>query len=334
MNNNQPKTKFFGYLRKSSEPSERQAFSIPAQKAEIQKRFPDVDIEFVEESKSAFTPYNRPLLVDMLNRIRKGERCGLVAWHPDRLSRNEIDAAAITYMIRTGEIKELKFGAYNFDNTPEGIWMLEMALSQSQYDSAKKGRDVKRGLEQKARMGSFPAGQLPEGYDRDRSGGKGNTKIISLPGLPLLKRAMQLMLTGNHSPLKIRDLLNDEWGFRTKKGRKLCRTTIYNLFTNPFYFGDFSWNGISYHGTHEKIITPEEYDHIQALLNRRGRARSKKHMIVFAGGMIRCGECGGGITGEEKIKHLKSGKINRFIYYHCTKRKYPDCSQNVLKKKN
>ncbi len=72
---------------------------------------------------------------------------GIIAWHPDRLSRNEIDASTITYLVRTGVIHGLKFGSYNFDNSPEGIMMLQLALSQSQYFSSKLGKDVKRGLE-------------------------------------------------------------------------------------------------------------------------------------------------------------------------------------------
>ena len=107
--------------------------------------FGDLDVEFIEETHSSFFPYNRPIFADMIERIKKGERQGLIAWHPDRLSRNEIDAATITYMIRTAEITDLKFGSYYFDNSPEGIWMLQMALSQSQYSSAKLSKDVKRG---------------------------------------------------------------------------------------------------------------------------------------------------------------------------------------------
>src|SRR5665213_3390832 len=92
------KTKYFAYLRKSSEDKERQALSIPAQRAQLSERFPTLDIEFVDEEKSASIPYNRPKFTDMFLRIRNGERAGLIAWHPDRLSRNEVDASTLTYL--------------------------------------------------------------------------------------------------------------------------------------------------------------------------------------------------------------------------------------------
>src|SRR3989344_5763115 len=163
--------KYFAYVRKSSEGQERQALSIPAQKEKVQKMFPGLDIEFIEEEKSAFKP-GRPMFAQMIARMDKGEKVGLIAYHPDRLSRNEVDASSITYRVRKGGIADLKFATYHFENNPEGIWMLQMALSQSQYESAKKGRDVKRGLEMKAKMGWRPSG-APIGYSNTPGKEKG-----------------------------------------------------------------------------------------------------------------------------------------------------------------
>lgn len=93
---------------------------------------------------------------------------------------------------------------------------------------------------------------------------------------------MELMLTGNYGPLKIRELANEEWGFRTPKGKKLGRSTIYRIFTNTFYYGMYEYplgSGKWYRGTHETIITEEEYDKIQVLLGRKGRPRPKTHIF-------------------------------------------------------
>ena len=48
---------------------------------------------------------------------------------------------------------------------------------------------------------------------------------------------------------------------------------------------------------------------------------------------MRCGECAALITAEEKIKRQKNGNIHKYIYYHCTKRKNPNCSQGCLEEK-
>ena len=330
------KIKYFAYLRKSSEDKEKQALSIPAQKDKLTEMFKGLDIEFVDEEKSAFIPYNRPKFAEMLERIRSGERQGLLAWHPDRLSRNEVDASSITYMLRTGHIKDLKLATYHFENdSPEGIWMLQMALSQSQYESAKKGRDVKRGLEAKAKMGVRP---VPPniGYMGDKLAEKGNkTTLVDLERFDLVRKMFDLMLTGKYSPPQIVKIATDEWGLRTRKGKKISRSNIYLLFSNTFYYGEYEYpvgTGKWYQGTHKPMITREEYDRIQYLLGKRGRPRPKSHDIAYRG-PIKCGECGAMITAEEKTKHQKNGNVHHYTYYHCTKKKDPNCSQGAIEEK-
>lgn len=332
MNNKTEKIKYFAYLRKSSEGKERQALSIPAQKDKLLEMFGDLDVEFIEEEKSAFFPHNRPKFSDMLTRLRSGERQGLLAWHPDRLSRNEVDAAAITYMLRTNEIQDLKFATYHFENhTAEGIWMLQMALSQSQYESAKKGPAVKRGLETKAKMGIFPA-PAPLGYCNSKYEESGKKNIYTdKERLPLLRKMVDLMLAGNHSPDKIRKIANEEWGFRTPNGKKMARSTAYNIFTRPFYYGEFEYpakSGKWYKGIHEPLMTRDEYEHIQHLLGRPSQTRAKEYAFAFRG-PIRCGECGAMVTAEHKTKHSKKG-VRHYTLYHCTKRKDENCSQRSI----
>ena len=326
------KIKYFAYVRKSSEGEERQALSIPAQKDQLTERFRGLDIEFVEDKASAFKPFNRPAFADMLVRIIKGERTGLVAWHPDRLSRNEKDAGEITYMIRTGVIEDLKLATYHFENTPEGIWMLQMALSQSQYESAKKGRDVKRGLNKKAEMGVYPA-PAPLGYMNDKYGDKGYKSIFVDPErFDIVRKMFDLMLKGTHTPPQILEIASKEWGLRMRNGKPLSRSNVYLLFTRPFYYGEFEYpvgSGVWHKGIHKPMITREEYDRIQFLLGRKSYPHPKRHEIAYRG-PIKCGGCGAMITAEEKVKHQKNGNTHRYTYYHCTRRKDPNCREPAI----
>ena len=326
--------KYFVYTRKSSEDEEKQVLSINSQKERIETQFGKIQIvEVLEETKSAFKPYDRPVFTSMMERIKKGEAQGAIAWHPDRLSRNEIDAATVTYMIRTGQLKDLKFCSYNFDNSPEGIWMLQMALSQSQYFSAKLGKDVKRGMEQKVKMGWQP-GVAPEGYMNDKDGEKGD-KIIRIDPVrfPLVRKMWDLMLTGNYSVPQIHKIVNEDWGYKTIKRRKsggcpISKSGLYEMFTKLFYTGSFEYNGTIHPGKHEAMITLEEFDRVQMLLGRKGKPKPKTHEFAYTGAM-RCGECGCLITAEEKLKYQKkTGETKKHTYYHCTKKKKElQCSQ-------
>jgi site-specific DNA recombinase len=324
MSTEQEKIKYFVYTRKSTEDQEKQALSIESQKDKALEIFPDLDVvEVFSEEKSAFTPKIRPVFSSMIERIRRGEAQGIIAWHPDRLARNEIDGSEITYMIRGQLILDLKFCNYHFDNSPEGIMFLQLAFSQSQYSSAKLSKDVKRGLEKKIKMGWLP-GVAPSGYLNNKYLEKGSKEIIiDKERFPLVRKAWDLMLTGSYTPPKVVDVLNNQWGYRTLKRRRgggfpMSRSAIYKIFTNPFYAGIIGYDGKQYEGKHKKMVSLEEYDRVQSLLGSEGRPRPKKHAFAFTG-MMRCGSCGCFFTAEKKLKYIKStGKTNSYVYYHCS----------------
>lgn len=80
-------------------------------------------------------------------------------------------------------------------------------------------------------------------------------------------------------------------------------------------------------------MTRDEYDRIQFLLGRKGNPRpNSKHEIAYRGQM-RCEECGAKITAEDKYKKLAGGGVAHYTYYHCTKKKNPDCSQVAIEEK-
>ncbi len=295
--------KYIAYVRKSSEPAERQALSIPAQRDEILEHFPDLDIEFVEESKSAFKPHKRPGFTDMLTRVRRGERRGILAWHPDRLSRNPYDAGVFVQMLTDGLIQDLRFCSYTFVNTPEGIMMLQMALSQSHYSSSKLSVDVKRGNKEKAKRGWLP-NMAPEGYVNFFEQ-KSGFKIIKADSLryPLLQKAGRLIVQNTHTPRQALQLLNDEWGYRTRRNRPLSRSGFYRFLGNPFYYGHFEYprnSGIWQKGKHPSMFTHDEWEVIQTVLGRPTRPAPHTRVFAFTG-LIRCGSCNYQITAEENV---------------------------------
>jgi len=110
----------------------------------------------------------------------------------------------------------------------------------------------------------------------------------------------------------------------------LARTTVYSIFKNPFYYGEFVYGGIAYKGAYNPMITKDEYDEVQRLLGRKGNPRPSVREFVFSG-LIKCGECGFSITAEEKTKYIKStGVVKRYVYHHCTGRKKNyKCSQKA-----
>ncbi len=316
--------KYFLYLRKSTEEKDRQILSIESQKDELKKRFPELEIVKVfEESKSAFKPYNRPVFAEMLKRIQDGEADGIAAWDPSRLSRNPLDGAQIIHFLDTGVLKDLKFASYHFDNSPEGKMMLAFALSQSKYSSDKLSKDVMRGMLKKCEKGHRP-GMAPVGYMNDYYALKGEKKIlIDTERFDLVRKMWDMLLSGCYSVRDIWKIACNDWHFTTSRSKKtgdgeLCLTTMYKIFTNKFYYGEFDWAGQEYKSQQLAMITREEFDRAQIILGRKGKPRPQKYRFPFTG-IIKCGTCGCMVTAEHKLKKIKkTGQTKAYTYYHCT----------------
>ncbi len=327
--------KYIAYIRRSEVREDRQVLSLPAQRKKIKEQFPDLHIVFREEKRSAFTP-GRPVYGQILEDIKEGNAQGIIAWHPNRLSRNELDSAALTYLLR-GPLKDLKFCTYNFDNSAEGIMMLQMIMNQSQYESSKQGRDVKRGMEQKASNGEKP-GRVPPGYQKipklDAGGNvmirAKDNKVVTETGKDPeryddVKRMWTMLLSGSYTPNQIWKIAVWEWGFTTPKttktgGGPLPKSGIYRIFTNPFYAGYITHNGLMYKGKYEPMVTWQEFQTVQQILGSRGNHRVGTFEYAF-NGMIRCGVCNCSVVARHVTKFVKAtNKYQTYVYYYCSRR--------------
>lgn len=352
--------RYFLYARKSQDEKDRQVLSIPAQIDEAKSRFPDLNIiEVIEESASAFHPDNRPKFAYMLEQIRLGRADGILAWHPDRLSRNAPDAADIIYMLDRGIVKDLKFTSFNFENTPEGKWMLGIILSQSKYFSDKLSKDIRRGNLTKLKQGELP-GKARQGYKNVRTDDGHKIVVPREPHFSHLKNAWKLLLSGAYTVPMILNKLHDEWGYRTPSGNKLSRSALYDVFTNEFYAGWIDRKEGRFKGNHQKMITLDEYERAQLILGARGKPRRKKYDWSYTG-LVRCGECGSSISADPKFHcycyycHKKfvitskrsncpgchksaygdGMKLLTYVYYRCSKNKVGvKCKQEYVRIEN
>jgi DNA invertase Pin-like site-specific DNA recombinase len=69
----------------------------------------------------------------MMKRIENSEANGILAWHPDRLARNSVDGGQIIYLLDQTLLNFLKFPIFQFENTSQGKFMLNIMFGQSKY---------------------------------------------------------------------------------------------------------------------------------------------------------------------------------------------------------
>jgi len=295
--------KYVIYARKSTESEERQILSIEGQVSRILERFPDItDYEVIIEQKSAYIPDNRPKFSQVLKDLKKGKYQGLVSWHPDRLSRNPIDAGLIIHYLDQKWINDLRFVSYSFDNSPEGKMVLSITLSQSKYASEKMAVDVVRNMELKAQKGGWNH-KAPVGYFNDM---QTRTIILDKERAYHVKQIFRMRRQGR-SLRKIAEKTNAT-GFRMPSGHELTARQVWKIVNNRFYAGFVTWRGTEYKGTHAPLVSEKMWKEAK---------KTNSHQYVETNtyfpfrGIVKCSVCGGMLTSE-----IKKGK---YVYYKCAK---------------
>lgn len=341
------KIKYIAYSRKSTESEERQILSLDDQKKEVEEMQRRDNLRIVEkylgsergESQSAHKR-GRPIFNHIMRQIEVGKANGLLVWHPNRLARNAYDGGLIITLMDEGKLFEIRTPHRIYQNTPDDKFFLQLEFGMAKKSSDDNSVAVKRGLKTKVQMGWYPS-RVPLGYLNTIIKEKGTNEVVRDPErFDTVKRMWNLMLTGNYTPPQILKMANKEWKFKTRTtkrfvGKPLSRSGIYRLFTNPFYYGWFLYGKPRqlHKGSQEPMITEEEFDRVQKLLGRDGRPRPKEHRFAFTG-LMKCGNCGGGITAEEKIKRQKNGNVHHYVYYHCGRKKDENCREKTVELKD
>lgn len=320
------------YARKSSEDDERQALSIDSQIKEVTSQAELQGLNIVEvrqESHSAKSTGQRPVFNQLLLDIKRGYFEGILAWAPDRLSRNAGDLGTIVDLMDNGYLKEIRTHGQVFTNSPNDKFLLMILCSQAKLENDNRGVNVRRGMRAKCEMGYRPC-LTPLGYLNDKFTNKGQKKIYPDPErAPIIKEAFEKVSYEGWSGRKVYLWFRDEKNLRTRNGKEVTLSMVYRMFENPYYTGVFETpvgSGKWYKGAYEPIISKELFKLAQEKMTVPPKSMPGTKVFNFTK-LLKCGTCGSGITAQEKVKH--SGA--RYIYYHCTKLKDHTCHEPYIR---
>ena len=143
------------------------------------------------------------------------------------------------------------------------------------------GEETIKGMRQKAKSGLYPS-FAPAGY-RNIEGPDGKRVIVPNFDAPVIARLFEEFATGDYSLEGLAAKARAEgW---TIGGGRLHKSTLHQILRKRIYSGDFDWDGETYTGKHEGIVSRQTWEKVQAHLNRRGETKQHriKHDFAYSG---------------------------------------------------
>jgi len=312
--------KYCLYARKSSESDEKQALSIDSQIHEMQKIAEQewlVIVETVTESKSAKASGQRKGYLELLDGIREQKYNAILTWAPDRLSRNAGDLWSIVDMMDEGLLVQIRTHWSTFSNNPNEKFLLMILCSQAKLENDNRAKNVCRGMRRKCELGMRP-GNTPIGYlvIRWKTSTEKSHVEIDPERAPFVKQMFEWVGYEGFSGRQVWDFIHTKW-LRTRNGKKLTLSMVFRMLKSPFYYWEFEYpegSGNWYKWDYEPLITKELYDEVRIRMKVPPKGVWWRKNFYF-GRIFKCGCCGSGITGEEKVNK----QWKRYIYYRCNR---------------
>ena len=314
------KIKAVPYCRVSSKEQEETGYSLPAQEKLMQeyaerKSFEVTKIFSVAESASGAK--QRKVFSEMMGYLEKNKIDILLCEKVDRISRNFKEAIIINDWLEEDSNRQIHFVKQNLivhknaKSDEKFRWDIEIVLAKKYI--ANLSEEVKKGQAEKISQGWLPT-KPPLGYKT--IGDKGHkTHVIDESMALYIRKMFELYSTGNFSTLALVEVMYKA-GLRNRAGKKLGKTRLYDMLSDPFYYGKMKWNERILPAKHTPLITKDLFDSVQAKLNRQFKVpQYQKHLPVFKAKMD-CEECGGTVTWETQKGHW---------YGHCNH--YRKCQQ-------
>lgn len=324
--------RFALYLRKSTEEDERQVNSIEDQE-NICRNFANSqgDINIVEvykEQKSAAYANNREKFNEMLQQVEDGKIDGIIAYHPDRLSRNMLEAGKILDMLKPdkGEtvptLQALVFPTVAFNNDSGGRLMLAVLFSMATQYSEHLSEQVLRGVKSNLAKG-ISSGTPKWGYQRNEVSGMYEPD----KNFNIIKQGWEMALSGVTQAKILEFWKKNDVYYETKvapgkPARKIYmrhKNAVSRVFHDPIYMGVLCQKNqevdlIELNTGFKPMVTEEEYNKVQALLDsnpQAHKAHKNTNEFTMFRGLVFCSECGCRLQG-----YLGGhGKDHRFVYY-------------------
>ena len=322
------------------------------------------------------TVFDRPEFNRLMNDIKSGRIKCLVVRDLSRFGRDYIETG--TYLERIFPQIGLRFIAIkeNYDNfdtdgSNESLMIPLQNMINALY-SKDISRKVSTALKAQMEQGTFQKRNLPYGY---RWNEEHTNMVIDEETASYVRLIFQRKIEGCSMPMILdeldrlgapnTELRKRQNGTRTGDGcscKGWHKSTVYGILTNPHYVGDTVlgrsmvaiYKGIKSHNvkdkdewivfpnTHEAIISREDFQKVQDIMNAASVARQTKMqkseeiratLINLFDGKIFCADCGKRMYFHRKrVDKRKDG--GWYAFYECSTyvgRRYEHCTAHYIR---
>lgn len=262
---------------------------------------------------------DRPALQRMIKDIKAGKIDKVLVYKLDRLSRSQLDTLYLIEKVFLANNCDFVSMNENFDTaTPFGRAMIGILAVFAQLEREQIKERMKMGKEARAKQGLFSGGHnIPVGYD-----------YIDGQLIPNEYEAMQIremfnLIESGKTPHAIAQIFNEK-GYANKYGQ-WKENAIRRILRAKNAIGYISYAGDWYPGTHEPIISQEQYYAVNHILDKRAEAHKENNSRIgkantYLGGLIYCKHCGAKYNKNTFRKKKRSGGLYVYEKFGCCSR--------------
>ena len=262
---------------------------------------------YMEIGVSGKSADKRPAFQKMISAAKSSQFETILIYHTNRFARNHEESIVYKSMLkRDCNIDVVSITQPPVDRKTDMLTNAIYSVMDEWY-SIDLAANVKRGMTEKAMRGGYQCSP-PFGY---RIPGYNQAPVIIEEEAKVVRIIFDMYLKGQTNLWDIGKSLN-EMGYRTRRGNAWSRRSIEYIIINPAYKGMVVWNKcnnnkslnassewIIAQGSHEPIISPENFDKVQEIYCKTKSPRKTKPPGTYKhwlSGSIKCGSCGRGMT--------------------------------------
>jgi len=324
------------YIRVSTQRQASEGDSLEAQQnamhrlIEDRKQLDGWEVEsvtpYIEAGRSG-KDMNRPQMQRLQADVRDGKIDVVIAFKIDRVSRSVRDFLNLWHFFEEHNV-ELVILKEKFDTShPAGEFLMVILLGFAQMERRVIGDRTQAVMEDRANRG-LSNGGCRYGYKSDP---KERGRLIPDPEwAKIIQENFFDAVERLGSAGAVQRELIERWQITVPKrdtrsgkvigGKPFTKQQVMRILRNPLYIGQIIWGEIVCENCHEPLISKEQFERVQAILDQTTKHRSNRTAgrgrDYTLRGLVRC-RCGAVMTPKSA-----TGRNGKHRYYECTRKNH------------